>query len=167
MKRCMGCKQTKPSECFSKSKNERDGLYHYCKQCSAKKAREWYSNNKEKVSQWAKANRSKIREVKKKYKEEHPEKIKLATRECNLKKKFGITLDEYEALHIRQNGLCGICGLPETARFRGKVKNLAVDHCHKTSKVRGLLCQSCNTALGGTKDSIEILKKMIRYLMEY
>jgi hypothetical protein len=55
---------------------------------------------------------------------------------------------------------------PEETKLthRSRAKYLAVDHCHKTGKIRGLLCHYCNIALGGFKDSIESLKKAIKYL---
>lgn len=67
----------------------------------------------------------------------------------------------YERLSLIQNGSCAICGKKET-----ESKKLVVDHNHKTGKVRGLLCHSCNTALGLVKEDIEILKKMIKYIEE-
>ena len=58
-----------------------------------------------------------------------------------------------------QNGRCAICGRPET-----EAGGLAVDHCHATGKVRGLLCTLCNTALGKFRDRTDILRAAIRYL---
>jgi 2-polyprenyl-3-methyl-5-hydroxy-6-metoxy-1,4-benzoquinol methylase len=59
----------------------------------------------------------------------------------------------------RQQELCAICGEKET-----KNKALSVDHCHTTSKIRGLLCSKCNVAMGAFNDDIEMLNKVIRYL---
>lgn len=72
----------------------------------------------------------------------------------------------YEMLKI-QNNVCAICKQPETQLKKNynKIKMLSVDHCHQTGKVRGLLCGSCNTALGGFKDSIENLQSAIAYLL--
>lgn len=77
---------------------------------------------------------------------------------------FGITLERYNEMHDAQDGKCAICGNPETARRNGKVRWLAVDHCHDSSNVRGLLCGSCNPMIGYAKDNIEVLKKAIAYL---
>jgi hypothetical protein len=83
----------------------------------------------------------------------------------DLKRRFGITLDEYDALLILQNNVCAICDSPESAVDRkGHIRMLAVDHCHTTKKIRGLLCTSCNTAIGHFKDNRELLKKAIEYL---
>ena len=75
-------------------------------------------------------------------------------------KKYGITLDQYQMMLESQKDVCAICKNPETI-FQG---NLAVDHCHATGKVRGLLCSKCNTTLGKVKDSVEILQAAIDYL---
>jgi Recombination endonuclease VII len=65
----------------------------------------------------------------------------------NLKTKFGITIEQYEKMLQRQDGKCAICGRAETSRdAKGKIKRLAVDHCHKTGRNRELLCLRCNHA---------------------
>lgn len=80
-------------------------------------------------------------------------------------KKYNITIDEYENMHEQQNGVCAICGQPENRAYNGNAINLAVDHCHKTGKVRGLLCSRCNQALGNFQDSSKILAKALNYLL--
>jgi hypothetical protein len=63
--------------------------------------------------------------------------------------KHGVTPDVYNAMFATQNGLCAICGKTETHRSRtGKVNPLSIDHDHLTGKVRALLCDTCNRALG-------------------
>lgn len=69
--------------------------------------------------------------------------VKNSARKTRLKK-FGISEKEYQAMLSDQNGLCAICKGPPDARW----KMLAVDYCHDTGKVRGLLCMVCNTMLG-------------------
>lgn len=69
-------------------------------------------------------------------------------RSVHLKTKFGITPEEYDAMLHKQRGKCAICRQPE--KVVGK--SLAVDHDHKTGKVRGLLCGSCNQLLGIFED---------------
>lgn len=71
-----------------------------------------------------------------------------ASAATRLPKKFGITLDEYDALSEERGALCDICKSHEVAERRGVPKRLAVDHCHRAGHVRGLLCQDCNTKLG-------------------
>ena len=84
----------------------------------------------------------------------------------SLKRYYGITKDQYFEMHERQNGVCVICDKPEVSvdKKTQKIRRLAVDHCHTTGKIRGLLCGSCNKALGSFKDSIELLNKAINYL---
>jgi hypothetical protein len=80
------------------------------------------------------------------------------------KRRYGITVQDYDMMHMEQNGLCKICNNPESRVSNGKTSRLAVDHCHNTGKVRGLLCWACNASLGRFKDSIEILESAISYL---
>lgn len=91
-----------------------------------------------------------------------------AARSIDLKKRFGITLDEYEILLERQQNVCKLCQQPERAidRFSGMPRNLAVDHCHTTGKIRGLLCTHCNTALGLFQEDPELMIKAAEYVKE-
>jgi transcription elongation factor Elf1 len=75
-------------------------------------------------------------------------------------KKYGLTLKEYERMAKKQKGLCAIC-------FGKSVRALAVDHHHKTGQVRGLLCGSCNAALGLAKENVDVLSRCIDYLEKY
>jgi len=81
-----------------------------------------------------------------------------------LQSRYNISLDTYNVLSDTQNGVCAICGYPETI---GISKKLKVDHNHNTGKVRGLLCSRCNSALGFVNEDIEILENMIFYLERY
>lgn len=83
-------------------------------------------------------------------------------------KKMGFGVFEYLDMHKEQGGVCKICGRPEFMRHgsSGKVKDLAIDHCHQTNVIRGLLCSACNTSLGLLKDNVETLKSAIKYLEE-
>lgn len=64
-------------------------------------------------------------------------------RNSHLRKKYGISLEDYDAMHDEQRGVCAICGNEESQN-----RHLSVDHDHETGRVRGLLCGSCNTKLG-------------------
>lgn len=77
--------------------------------------------------------------------------------EKRLTRLYGISAQEYSSLLERQNGFCAIC------KKKTKTK-LAVDHCHKSGKVRGLLCFRCNSTLGKVEDSQELLAYFIEYL---
>lgn len=79
-----------------------------------------------------------------------------------LRSEYGITPEEYQALSESQGHVCAICGNPDL-----KYDNLAVDHCHDTGRVRGLLCRLCNTGLGALGDKPEGLKKALAYLEKH
>jgi hypothetical protein len=82
-----------------------------------------------------------------------------------LRSKYGITLEQYNIMLENQGGVCAICGDPPTIIHAGeKVSPLSVDHCHKTGKVRGLLCHPCNMALGLFKDNKDRLRAAAAYL---
>ncbi len=91
---------------------------------------------------------------------------KRSFKNSSLKKMYGITLEVYERYLKSQKGVCAICGRPETAihHVTKEVRDLAVDHCHKTADIRGLLCSKCNTGLGSFGDSRKMLQAAIRYL---
>lgn len=88
-------------------------------------------------------------------------------RDYNLRQRFGISLEKYNEMHERQNGVCAICGNSEAAKRNGKLRALAVDHCHETNKVRGLLCGNCNPMIGYAKDNIQVLERAIEYLRSH
>ena len=83
-------------------------------------------------------------------------------------KRYGISLEIYEQMLKEQNNVCKICKQSEDRidNRTKKPRRLAVDHCHDTGKVRGLLCGYCNSALGMTNDNIEVLQEMIKYIQE-
>ena len=75
----------------------------------------------------------------------------------NRKKNFGISEEQYEQMLVDQNNQCAIC--------KKEIGwEAAVDHCHTTNKVRGLLCRKCKLGLGGFKDNIETIRKAILYV---
>ena len=83
------------------------------------------------------------------------------SRNNDLKRLYGISIDDYNKLLTEQNNCCAICGTSEPG---GKHDAFNVDHCHDTGKVRGLLCKSCNIALGEFKDDVDTLQKAVVYL---
>jgi len=96
-----------------------------------------------------------------KKKEENPDLVSDYYRNWHLRKKYDITLHEFEKYAAFLEYKCEICGNEEKQH-----KNLVVDHNHKTGKVRGLLCSSCNKGLGHFKDSPDALIKAFTYLKE-
>lgn len=79
-----------------------------------------------------------------------------------LKSKYGITKEQYLTMCKDQNNTCAVCGIHRDSQKRP----LAVDHCHKTGVVRGILCTNCNAALGQLKEDIKIMYKLIEYTKE-
>lgn len=79
-----------------------------------------------------------------------------------LKYKFGITEEQYDKMLADQGGCCAICKSSNSGNKRSS--RLSIDHCHSTGKIRGLLCSSCNKAIGLMKDSQDILVSAISYL---
>jgi len=89
---------------------------------------------------------------------------KLVSKE--LKKRYGITVTDYQRMFDLQDGKCAICGNAETRvdHRTKKVSRLAVDHCHKTGQVRKLLCHSCNSSIGAASDDPDRLRAAAEYL---
>ncbi len=75
---------------------------------------------------------------------------------------YGINLKEYNLLIEKYNNSCGICGIHQSELE----KSLCVDHCHKTGKIRGLLCNCCNMVLGKFEDDLQMFQKAIDYLKQ-
>lgn len=98
-------------------------------------------------------------EIRRKSYLKHKEKYKKAMREYSLKRKFSLSVEDYNSMLKEQDGVCAICKSTCT-------RSLAVDHCHTTGKIRGLLCNNCNRGIGHLKDSILLLESSIRYLKE-
>ena len=157
-KTCLECKKSKSIEDFdfqNKASGKRVGR---CKTCRSSENKIRYQNNPTPHRQRAAARRALnpdgVRQEHKERYHAHPE----ADRARKLKKQFGLSFEEYDRMYTDQRGVCKICGCQSGA------KRLAVDHCHATGKVRGLLCGNCNTSLGKMKDDPELLRRAALYL---
>jgi hypothetical protein len=96
-----------------------------------------------------------------KFRKTQPEKFKWSIKAASYKRLgLHITKEEYDDLYKKQEGKCAICEQEAT----GFKKTLCLDHCHKTLKIRGFLCDNCNAGLGKFKDNVENMKKAIQYL---
>jgi hypothetical protein len=142
LKRCARCKRGLAPGEFQKNRSKTDGLQSYCRRCWNEYEHQRRQDNIE----------------------EHRKTGRTAARRHRLKKNFGLTEAEYDRMLEGQNGLCAICGQAETARWKGRTIRLGVDHCYQTGRVRGLLCNQCNRALGCFKDSVDYLRSAIAYL---
>lgn len=81
-----------------------------------------------------------------------------------LRRMYGITLEEYQEMVLRQKGLCAICGRMPVGKHNQAV--LHVDHDHETGRVRGLLCSHCNRGLGFFRESADLLRAAVDYLAD-
>lgn len=129
----------------------------YCKSCdTTKPIDDFYLRNKTSM-----VRHSTCKECdKKRVKENHDP---VAYRNAELQRRYGITQQDYEVMIAEQNNQCAICNTTEPGG-RHPRGYFVVDHCHTTGKVRKLLCNNCNTALGLVGDNTQILQKMIDYL---
>ena len=140
-KTCRICKDNKPVNEFHRLKK---WYASYCKLCQANFAKVWRKDNAEA-----------IKEKKAVAYKNMPSMVKFNN---HLKQRYGIDVDYYLDMLSKQNGLCKICG------GLSNRKRLSVDHCHETGRVRGLLCERCNSFIGRVKDDVSILKSAIDYL---
>ncbi len=129
----------------------------------------YYQKTREKQLARAKELRSNpvVREQRRQYAADLYANNRDSHRSARLKSKFGITLDEYRDMEEQQEACCKICGKHKSKNSvtkSGQVMELAVDHCHETGKVRGLLCTNCNRGLGRFKDNPEFLRNAADYL---
>jgi hypothetical protein len=148
MKICGQCQKEKDDTEFYVDRT-RNRLQSMCKTCSSINRKNWLSKNKEKERTRAMS-----------YYENNKEQAKISARKYHLKNTYNLSVDQYENMILRQENLCAICKGPPTGRYN----KLVVDHCHKTNKVRGLLCHECNYLLGLAKDNTDVLKAAIQYL---
>lgn len=137
MKTCKECRKKRPIENFSVVGH---GRYrsNTCKKCVTVKATAYRAKNSAAYQAYARKNQ--------------------------LKQKFRLTVEEYEALLKEQKGRCAICRKKPYDKRNGKIIHLSVDHDHATGKVRGLLCKRCNAAIGMLLDDPKLVVRALEYL---
>ncbi len=186
MKTCGHCGKPLESSKFYTDKRAKNGLRSWCIICCSKSSKKYnaafaeeryvrrkkykatfYANPKnyeaklaherDRYRNQSSEKREQLRQYSRKWRLLNARKI----RDRKLREAFGISLEQYETLETKQRGRCAICkNLP------GK-KSLAVDHCHRTKRIRKLLCGACNTTLGLMKENISHLKRMINYIRQH
>jgi len=97
-----------------------------------------------------------------KYREANAEKLKMKDRISNLRKNYGLELEQYNLMFENQNGLCAICNHPEKLN-----RMLSVDHNHNTGEIRALLCQRCNFLIGMANENLDTLISAVSYLRSH
>ena len=143
-KLCNKCNTIKLLTEFPKNKYSPDGIKSKCRECERAYYREYRERYKKQAKEWMKANPRK-RSI-------------IAT--CS---RVRIKYKDYLILAEKQGNVCKICKQPNATKTKSR---LCLDHCHKTGKVRGLLCDSCNKGLGNFKDNINLLSNALEYLKE-
>ena len=142
------CKKCGQPKTWRKDSHAKRGYRWKCQPCNVKVCSDYYGKNRERLR----------KEAKDKYTPE-------VGRADSLKRNFGITPEERDAIEAAQGGVCAICGRPEK---KHRFKQLCVDHDHsvkdKRQSVRGMLCSRCNMGIGHFEDDSLRLQKAIRYL---
>lgn len=149
---CSKCRKEKPISMFSAG-----GSYNYCNPCRVQYNREWRQRNPARSRE---ANRRRNAAAK-----DRRTRLGLSAADEARIKRYGVTLDDYQLILDRQGGLCAICRQPPKHR-KNRHGRLDVDHCHVTGKVRGLLCNRCNVAIGLLFDSPLLAASASVYLMD-
>ena len=159
---CITCSTTFETKARDKNCSAKcRAVYNKARQVIVKRA--WYLKNKTTIRDKAKIYYQENKEAISKSNSDYRKKNKDSIASSKRKSKYGIEAHEYERLYSLQNGLCAIC-LTRAKDSRGRELN--VDHCHTTGKVRGLLCSSCNMGIGMLLDDYQNLARAAAYLKE-
>lgn len=145
---CTRCHELKPETEFYKATKGQRGLRAVCKKC-----------HNEKSDQWQKQNREQANANARNWRARNPEKVRISALRHYVRKHYGMTLEEYNAL--TQNARCAIC------RKKIKPGKHCLDHCHESGRVREVLCGKCNTGLGCFRDDPELLELAAEYLRRH
>lgn len=165
VKSCPRCRRTLPLEQFHKGRDQ-VGRASYCKDCVRERGAAYYQRNREQIRA-KEAERRRARGVPaKRFRKDYTDEEWKAHRRkqdrgYSLKKLYGITMEDYERMLDEQHGGCAVCGTPPGAR------RLHVDHDHETGKVRSLLCNGCNAALGHLKEDPARMTAMAHYIIRH
>jgi hypothetical protein len=139
VKKCGKCGEAKSLTEFYKNKARHDGVDSRCKLCRKKYRSKKSHSTKLAERRWAYANSQKIKEANKRH---------------EVRKKYGISLEEYR-IRMKSSSRCECCG-SET--------DLCYDHCHETMEFRGVLCRQCNRGIGQLGDNYDGVARAVKYL---
>lgn len=157
MKKCTHCKIEKPLSDFYPVANGVKGVRPRCKVCMALLERKKYASDEEfrnrKLNLQAERMRTDV---------EFRLRHRASCRDGHLRRAYGLTQAMFDAMLGDQGGGCAICGTKQ--EDGNQATRMVVDHCHVTNKIRGILCDLCNTALGKFKDDALLLNRAIEYL---
>jgi len=161
MPRCSKCKTKKDLSEFYKNRTQSKGYSSRCKECSKADQRNLYKDNPERRKTRAKA-----------WKLRYAEDLKVKRR-ANRKaiymsesaRKYSTTVEAIKELLEITN--CQICDAEIIFGHQKSHYRPNIDHCHKTQKIRGVLCGHCNNLLGRAKDSVSILEQAAEYLRKF
>ena len=154
-------------DAFHADRRRKDGVAPYCKPCRSHTAQERYKRldpvkQKRYANDYYMRNRDRLLAKQKAYTETlTPEERRLRARRARLKMSYGISLEQYDELVAAQNNQCAICAKEGTDE-----ELLAIDHCHDSLEIRGLLCRTCNAGIGLLGDTIEGLERALAYLKD-
>ena len=165
---CSACGEDKSlAEYGPQLSRGRKRLNARCRPCLAAYARVWRVAKPGRAQQIAEAKRARYaadpevhRERARAWHASDPDR----TREYNLRRKYGIGLEQYSAMLRSQGGCCAVCRSTDSGDRRFGV--FAVDHDHATGAIRGLLCARCNRALGHVQDDVDRLMALAAYLLQ-
>jgi hypothetical protein len=131
----------------------------WCPNCKKIKLREEFHNAKGKLD----GKQAYCKPCQHKVRTKNIKEYRRKNREAHLRDRHGISEEEYLEILKFQNGKCAICGKTE-GRGVWSTKNLFIDHCHKTRRIRGLLCDSCNRGIGLLQENPDLLRAAADYL---
>ena len=113
---------------------------------------------------WRNANRERYRELAREWRKNNPDKQKMISLKCNLRKCYNMSVEEWDALWEKQKGLCPICNRPLSEEYRRP----CVDHDHETGKIRGIIHSGCNLLVGILEKDMSIdLANKINNIINY
>jgi hypothetical protein len=163
VKQCVRCKQVKRRNEFYARGDQIDGLDYYCIPCKKEVGREYRKRRPEvgraNARKWREENKERADERARVWRKANPGRSKEICRGGHWRRRYGLSIEQFNALVLASGGKCNICG--------EATKNLVIDHCHKTGKVREMLCIQCNVAIERLDTVPGFIEKAAAYLEKH